>query len=129
MPHRSGIVIASFPIEALDHTTTTAVGYKYFYVPSSCNGMNIIRAQSFTFTAGVGVGSTVSQLRNLTKYAANDALSTAMSIASGDTVGTPGVIAPAYDDVSTDDCLRLSCSAIPGTPGLGLYYVLEFQLP
>lgn len=105
---------------------TAAVGY--FFVPSTMDGMNLVRAEAFVLTAGTTNPTTV-QVRNLTKYASNDALSTAISIASGGTVGTVGSVNTSYDDVSTNDKIKVYVTGNSTTKPLGLIVVLEYQLP
>lgn len=105
----------------------TSVTFK-FRVPSVWNGCNLSRAQAFTETAGVTNPTTV-QVKNLTKYPSNFALSTAISIASGARVGTPGVINTSYDDVSTDDEIEITVPANSTTKAKGLLVCLEYKLP
>jgi hypothetical protein len=106
----------------------TVVGIKYIPVPAFADGMNLITATAFTIVAGV-TGATTIQVRNITKYPANDALSTAMSIASGATVSTGGAIDAARDDVSTNDMLKAYVTAQSTTKPYGLVIVLQFQAP
>jgi hypothetical protein len=102
----------------------TTVGY--FYIPKSMDGMNLVRAQAFVDTAGTTNATTI-QVRNLTRYAGNDALSTAISIASGATAGTEGTINASYDDVATDNKIKISVTGVSTTKPKGLYVVLEFE--
>lgn len=106
----------------------TATGIGYFYIPLALNGMNLVRAQAMVMTAGTTNATTV-QVRNLTKYPSNDALSTAINIASGATVGTPGTIASSYDDVTTNDKIKIYVTAQSTTKPKGLWVILEYQLP
>lgn len=106
----------------------TVSGVAYFYVPSTMNGYNLVRAQAMVKTAGT-TGATTIQVRNMTKYPGNDALSAAISIASAGTVGTPGTVDAARDDVSTDDQIKIYVTAQSTTKPKGLWVVLEFQLP
>lgn len=103
-------------------------GIAYFFVPRCLNGMNIVRATAMVITAGTTNATTI-QIRNLTKYASNDALSTAISIASGATTATAGTVDASYDDVSTDDKIKLYVTGQSTTKPKGLYVILEFQLP
>lgn len=112
--------------DATDVDTTS--GIAYFKVPECMNGMNLVRAQGFVTTAGTTNATTI-QIRNLTKYASNDALSTAISIASGGTTGTAGTVNTSYDDVSTDDNIKISVTAQSTTKPKGLYVVMEYRLP
>ena len=86
------------------------------------------RAQAMVLTAGT-TGATTIQIRNLTKYPSNDALSGAISIASGGTIGTVGTIDTARDDVSTNDKIKISVTAASTTKAKGLFVILEFALP
>lgn len=112
----------------LDVDVDTTNGIAYFRVPASMDGMNLVRVTHFVETAGT-TGATTLQVRNMTKYASNDALSTASSIASGATVATPGTVNTSYDDVSTDDKIKVYITGQSTTKPLGLWAVLEFQLP
>lgn len=109
-----------------DQVTTDLVGY--FFIPSSMNNMVLSRAQAFVLTAGTTNPTTV-QVRNLTKYASNDALSTAISIASGGTVGTPGTVNTSYDDISTNDKIKISVPSVSTTKPYGLVVILEYVMP
>lgn len=105
---------------------TATVGY--FFIPSTMNGMNLTRATAMVDTAGTTNATTV-QIRNLTKYPSNDSLSTAISIASGGTVATAGTVNASYDDVSTNDKIKISVPSVSTTKPKGLWVVLEYQLP
>jgi len=106
----------------------TASGVTYFPVPSIFNGYVLIRAIAFVATAGVTNPTTI-QVRNLTKYPSNDALSTAISIASGDTVATVGTVDASYDDVATNDQIKIYVTAQSTTKPKGLWVVLEYEKP
>jgi hypothetical protein len=60
-------------------------------------------------------------------------LSTKLTIDSGetgsDTAATPAVINTSYDDVATNDLLRIDIDAISTTAPKGLIVTLEFRLP
>jgi hypothetical protein len=122
----SGKRSAQIQIVADASDVDTTSGVAYFKVPSVLNGTNLIRAQAFVTTAGTTNATTI-QVRNLTKYSSNDSLSTAISIASGGTVGTAGTVNTSYDDVSTDDNIKIYVTAQSTTKPKGLYVVLEFQ--
>lgn len=113
---------------AFDYTTNTATGDGALYipVPSSMNGMDLVRAQAYVITAGTTNATTV-MVHNLTQAA--DMLSGAISIASGGTVGTIGTIDTDNDDVATDDMLRIDVDTVSTTPAQGLIVALEFRLP
>jgi hypothetical protein len=97
-------------------------------IPLAMNGMNLIRATAHVSTAGTTNATTV-QVRNMTKYASNDALSGAISIASGGTVATAGTVNTSYDDVATDDRIKIYVTGQSTTKPKGLYVVLEYALP
>jgi len=112
--------------EATNVDTSSGIGY--FYCTSFMNGMNLTRATAFVATAGVTNPTTI-QVRNLTAYPSNDALSTAISIASGGTSATPGVVDTSYDNVATNDRIKIYVTAQSTTKPKGLWVVLEFELP
>jgi hypothetical protein len=119
------VVQIQLVVEGINVDTTT-VGY--FFIPSSMNNMVLERAQAIVLTAGVTNPTTI-QVRNLTKYASNDALSTAISIASSGTVGTPGTVNAAYAYVSTNDKIKIYVTAASTTKPQGLFIILEYTLP
>jgi len=103
----------------------TSSGIFYFRAPSEINGMVLKRAQGFVNTAGTTNATTI-QVRNMTQYSSNDALSTAISIASGDVAGTVGTVDTDYDDVSTDDQIKIYAVTESVTRAQGLQIVLEW---
>ena len=105
---------------------TVADGHAYALVPAMFNGMNLIRAQATVITAGTTNATTI-DIYNVTD--SQDMLSTAISIASGGTVGTVGTINATYDDVATNDVLRIDVTTMSTTAPKGLLVILEFQLP
>lgn len=108
------------------NNVTVADGHAYVSIPSFLNGWNLIRAGAQVVTAGTTNATTVS-IYNLTD--SQDMLSSAISIASAARVGTDGTINATYDDVATNDTLRIDVDAISTTPPKGLIVTLEFQLP
>jgi hypothetical protein len=106
----------------------TSTGVKWLPIPSTVGGMNLIAVKAFVTTAGV-TGATTIQVRNMTKYPANDSLTAAMSIASLATKSTGGTIDATHDDVSTDDMLKVYVTGQSTTKPYGLYVILEFQAP
>lgn len=111
-----------------DDTDVDTTAVAYFFIPSTMDGMNLIRAQGFVLTAGTTNPTTI-QVRNLTKYPSNDSLSTPISIASGATVGTVGVVDLARDDLSTNDKIRILVTGNSTVKAKGLFVVLEYILP
>ena len=115
-------------IIAIDSTddVTVADGHAYIPIPAFMHGMNLTRAQAIVNTAGTTNPTTI-DIYNVTDSV--DMLSTAISIASGDTVGTVGVINTANDDVATNDILRIDVTTVSTTAPKGLLVILEFALP
>lgn len=111
--------------DTVDVDTTSGIGY--FYIPASMNGWVLTRATAMVATAGTTNATTI-QVRNLTKYASNDALSTAISIASAGTIATAGTVNASYDDVSTNDRIKIYVTGNSTTKAKGLYVVLEFGI-
>lgn len=107
---------------------TTLNGIYNFYIPSFMNGMNLTRAIAMVETPGTTNPTTI-QVRNLTKYPSNDALSTAISIASGASKATVGTVNTLYDDVSTDDKIKIYVTGVSTTNPKGLTVILEFRKP
>ena len=118
----------SLSVQLFDGATdvTTGDGKAYITIPESLNGMNLIRAQATVVTAGTTNATTV-MVHNKTD--AQDMLSGAISIASGGTVGTAGTVNGTYDDVATNDVLRIDVDSVSTTAPKGLMVVLEWRLP
>lgn len=120
-------------IQIVNPTTTVDASSGLFYLraPSEINGMNLYRAQAFVNTAsasGTSASMTV-QVRNMTKYLSNDALSTPIIIGSASLIGTPGIINTSYDDVSTDDQIKIYVVDVSSGSPKGLQTVLEYVYP
>ena len=120
--------IRTIGVVAVDSATslTVADGVVYLPIPSPLNGMNLVRAQAIVNTAGTTNATTI-DIYNVTDSV--DMLSTAISIASAGTVGTVGTINTTYDDVATNDVLRVDVTTASTTPPKGLLVVLEFMMP
>ena len=118
----------SLSVQLFDGATdvTTGDGKAYITIPESLNGMNLVRAQATVVTSGTTNATTV-MIHNKTD--AQDMLSGAISIASGGTVGTVGTVNTTYDDVATNDVLRIDVDSVSTTAPKGLMVVLEFRLP
>jgi hypothetical protein len=116
----------SIPVIAAATDVTTGDGKMHIVIPEMLNGMNLVRAQAVVITAGT-TGATTVMVHNLTDT--QDMLSGAISIASGATVGTVGTINTTYDDVATNDVLRIDVDSVSTTAPKGLIVVLEFALP
>lgn len=115
-------------VQVFDGTTavTTGDGKAYITIPEALNGMNLVRAQATVVTAGTTNATTV-MVHNKTDT--QDMLSGAISIASGGTVGTVGTVNGSFDDVATNDVIRIDVDSVSTTAPQGLMVVLEFQLP
>lgn len=123
-----GVKVVELQIVADATDVDTSSGVAYFRVPQAMNGMNLIRAQADVTTAGTTNATTI-QVRNMTKYSSNDALSSAISVASGGTLATAGTVNTSYDDVATDDLIKVYVTAQSTTKPKGLRTWLEYQLP
>jgi len=95
-------------------------------IPPALNGMNLVYAQAYVDTAGTTNATTI-QIHNVTDN--TDMLSTNISIASAGRVGTAGTVNASYDDVATNDLIRIDTDAISTTAPKGLTVVLGFSLP
>ena len=117
-----------FCVIAVAPTTDVSVGdgKAYVMIPECMNGMNLIRANASVITAGTTNATTI-DIYNVTD--SQDMLSTAISIASAGKVGTAGTVNASYDDVVTNDVLRIDVTSASTTNAKGLQVVLEFMLP
>ena len=111
-------------------TTTVADGIHYLHIPAELNGMNLVAVHAEVITAGT-TGLSTWQIHNLTDT--QDILSTKLTIDStetgSDTAATPAVINTSYDDVATNDLLRIDCDVIQTTAAKGTLITLTFALP
>jgi hypothetical protein len=116
-----------FVIHAVDTATdvSAADGKAYVMIPESLNGMNLVRATARVITAGTTNATTI-DIYNVTD--SQDMLSTAISVASGGTLATAGTVNTSYDDVATNDLLRIDVTTASTTNAKGLICILEFQL-
>jgi len=117
----------SVSIQVYDGGTDVATGdgKAYLTIPEALNGMNLVRAQATVVTAGTTNATTV-MIHNKTD--SQDMLSGAISIASAGTVGTVGTVNTSYDDVATNDVLRIDVDSVSTTAPKGLMVLLEFRL-
>jgi len=119
-------------ITCFDYATDIAIGdgKGYFVVPAALNGMNLVSVHAKVITAGT-TGTSDIQIANVTDT--QDMLSTKCTIDSGetgsDTAATAAVINTSYDDVATNDLLRIDVDAASTTKPKGLIVTLGFQLP
>jgi len=116
--------VSIYAVEATDDVTATD-GKAYFSIPAILDGANLTRAQAIVITAGT-TGATTVDIYNVTDDV--DMLTGAISIASTETVGTPGTIDTSNDDVATDDVLRIDVTSTADTEPLGLIVTLEFRV-
>lgn len=123
-----GAKIIEVQVVATATDVDTVSGIAYVNIPQALNGMELKRAQAYVDTAGTTNATTI-QVRNMTKYSSNDALSGAISIASGGKVGTVGTVDTSYDDVATDDLIKIYVTGQSTTKPKGLRVCLEYQLP
>jgi hypothetical protein len=116
-----------FCVIAVAPTTdvSAADGKAYIMIPECMNGMNLVRANASVVTAGTTNATTI-DIYNVTD--SKDMLSTAISIASGGTIGTAGTVNASYDDVATNDVLRIDVTSASTTNAKGLQIILEFRL-
>ena len=105
---------------------SAADGKISFPIPPALNGMNLVSANAIVNTAGTTNATTI-DIFNVTD--SFDLLSTAISIASGATIGTSGTVDAAHDDVVTNDVLRVDVTTASTTLAKGLMVMLEFRLP
>lgn len=119
-------------IVVTNYTTdlSTGDGKAYVTIPTYMNGMNLAVVHARVITAGT-TGTTDIQIHNVTD--AQDMLSTKITIDStetaSDTAATPAVINTTYDDVATNDLLRIDIDAVSTTAPKGLIVRLEFRNP
>jgi len=119
-------------VTVIDYTTdvTTGDGAYYLVVPSSMAGMNLVEVAARVITAGT-TGTTDVQIHNVTD--AQDMLSTKLTIDSAETssatAATAAVINASYDDVTTEDLIRIDVDATSTTKAKGLIVTLIFRLP
>ena len=115
----------------------TGDGKKYFKLPSTVNGMNLVAVSASVFAKSTSGNPTVMLARGrqanaTTAHAYVDMLSTALTIDANDfdskDAGTPAVINGSNDDVLTGDMVRVDVDTA-GTAATGLFVTLEFRLP
>lgn len=120
----------SVSVQITDASTdaTTGDGKAVLNIPSNLNGYNLNAVGATVTTAPVG--STISiQIHNATDT--QDMLSTALTIdaseTSSATAATPAVINTSFDDVATDDIIRIDVDQVgSSTAGAGLVVRMEF---
>jgi hypothetical protein len=120
--------------------TATGDGKYYFVVPAKLNGWNLIAVSAQVITAGTTGTTNVDLARcdvvatgNACSGTVQDMLSTNLTIDSGEgkssTAAAAAVIDTTYDDVDTDEIIRVDVDAVHTTPAKSLILNLTFQLP
>lgn len=125
---KTAVAVASnrvITMQLVDTTVDVATGDYYIPIAPSFNTLSLKYANAYVITAGT-TNATTLQIRNITKYASNDALSSAISIASAGTVGTAGTIDTSYDDVVTSDMIKITVTGVSTTAPKGLFVTLEY---
>lgn len=112
-------------MQLVDTAVDVATGDYYLPIAPSLNTLSLKYANAYVITAGT-TNATTLQIRNITKYASNDALSSAISIASAGTVGTAGTVDTSYDDVVTSDMIKITVTGVSTTAPKGLFVTLEY---
>jgi hypothetical protein len=96
-------------------TLVVGNGVGYFTIPTSLNGLNITSCHAKLVTAGAGGNPLLIQLANVTG-GHQDILSTKLMVNSGETdsstAATTYVINTSYDDVATNDLIRIDIDQI-----------------
>jgi hypothetical protein len=108
----------------------TGDGKAYLHIPPKLNGWNLVYVHALNAVAGT-TGTQDIQIANVTDT--QDMLSTKITIDStevgSNTAATAPVINTTYDDVATNDILRIDVDAVQTTKGKGTVVTLGFQLP
>jgi hypothetical protein len=102
----------------------TLESVQYFLVPSTMNGKVMSRAQATVIEPGE-TGSTLIQIRNLTVYPDNDALQAPITISGTNNI--IGFIDANYNDIGTDDLMKVYVTGVETTPPKGLIVVIEYS--
>jgi hypothetical protein len=128
-------------LHVVDYETSVVQGDTlYFYVPERLNGMNLSTVHGQVITAGSAGGTTDIQIARCAVAssgsvcaAENDMLSTKLTIDSGEnsshTAATAAVVNQTYDNVSTNQVLRVDVDATSVTAPKGLIVTLTFLRP
>jgi len=125
-------------LHVVDYTTTltTGDGKLYFSIPARLNGSNLVAVTGQVITTGT-VGTTTVQLArcanaatgNACSSTVSDMLSTKLTIDasedSSDTAAIPSVVNQTYDDVSTNQVIRVDVDVV-STGSQGLILNLTF---
>ena len=121
---RTLIVVVFPPL----NNVTTGDGAFYITIPPELNGWNLTLPHGRVITAGT-TGTMDVQIHNVTDSV--DMLSTKLTWdsteAGTDTAATPCVVNTTYDDVATNDVLRIDVDAVQTTPAKGMIIRLPFQ--
>jgi hypothetical protein len=108
---------------------TTGDGKKYWRVPSTLDGYNLVAVAMHVVTASTS-GIPTFQIANVTT--GFDMLTTKLTVDATEvdslTAATPAVIDTAHDDVHTGNLLRFDCD-VAGTGTKGVLIELQIQKP
>jgi hypothetical protein len=124
-----GIRIFQIEVESPLINLTTGNGKKYFVLPSTLDGMNLVLCNAQVITVGTTNQTTVG-IYNVTD--SHNVLSANMGIDSGENgsnTGTVGTIDTDYDDVDSWDIWRIDVAAVSTTPPKGLIVTMGFAMP
>lgn len=115
----------------------TGDGKKYFRLPTTVNGMNLVASSAAVFAKSTSGTPTVMLARGRQSSATSahtfvDMLSTAITIDANEydskDAATAAVINGSNDDIATGDLIRVDVD-VAGTAATGLFVTLEFRLP
>jgi len=120
--------------------TTTGDGKYYFSIPSKINGWDLTGVSAQVVTTGTTNTLNMDLARcdvvaagNMCSGTVQDMLSTNLTIDSGEgrsaTAATAAVINTDYDDVATDEVVRVDIDGVHTTAAKGLVVNLKFEKP
>lgn len=118
--------------DSADVVVADGAGDKFWRVPSTFDGMNLVAVAAHVQTAGT-TGTTDVQIARTRAGSTVDMLSTKLTIDSGEvdtmTAAAAAVINAANDDVATGDRIRIATTAVSTTAPKGLLVEMQFRLP
>lgn len=133
---------AAVELVVFDFATDNATGdgKYYFVVPSKINAWNLTAVSAQVVTTGTTGTLNMDLARcdvvaagNMCSGTVQDMLSTNLTIDTGEgrssTAATPAVINATYDDVDTDEVIRIDIDAVHTTEAKGLIVNLKFEKP
>ena len=114
---KSAVIQVAAPSTSVNINT----GFSMF-IPSELNAMNLSRVKGFVNTSGSNPGESITiQVKNESKYSASAA---SFTITAPDTTNNTTLIDTNYDDVLTDNRLRIYVAQATDSSPLGLQVVL-----